>query len=140
MTDQNQADRAAIARTSRQMVAAIEGDDVEGILALLTADHITMDPNRPAIDDVIKLRAWHEGRISAFTSQVTLSSDELLVSGDWAYQRWSGSFVVTPRGGGSPIRDVLKGIWIWQRQPDGAWKMSRSIFNSDLPLPTAQRG
>ncbi len=137
MTDQNKADRAAIDKASQQMVAAIEGDDVEGILALVTGDHVTMAPNEPAIDDVTNLRAWHEGRINAFTSQATLSSEEIVVSGDWAYQRWSSSFVVTPRDGGSPIRAVNKGIWIWQRQPDGAWKMARSIFNSDLPLPTA---
>ena len=32
MADQNTADRAAITKASQQMSAAIEGDDVEGIL------------------------------------------------------------------------------------------------------------
>ena len=136
MTDQNEADRAAIAKARQQILATLEGDDVEEILAGLTSDHITFAPNETALDDIAKLRSWHQSRIDGFTAQLAVSSDELQVSGDWAFECWSGKFTVTPRDGGSPIEDVLKGIWIWQRQPDGEWKIARSIWNSDLPIPT----
>jgi len=133
MTNQKEVDRAAVAKASQKVIAAIEGDDLERIMAGLSSDHITFAPNEPALGDLAKLRSWHEGRISGFTSNLVVSSDELQVFGDWAFECWSGVFTVTPRQGGSPIQDTLKGIWIWNRQPDGAWKLARSIWNSDLP-------
>jgi len=137
MTDQNEADRAAIARASQQMVAAIEEDDIDGILSRVTTDVVQMAANEPIlVGDPVRLRAWHQSRVSAFTTHMDFSLDELCVSGDWAFERWSTIFTLTPRGGSDPIEDVCKGIWIWQRQPDGAWKLARSIFNSDLPVPT----
>ena len=137
MTDQNKADLAAITKAGQQMVAAIEGDDIESILSGATTDVVQMAPNEPIlVDDTARLRAWHQDRVSAFTTHMDFSVDEICVSGDWAFERWSTIFTLTPRDGGSPIEDVVKGIWIWQRQPDGAWKLARSIFNSDLPIPT----
>jgi len=35
----------------------------------------------------------------------------------------------------TPYRDTGKYVQIWRKQKDGAWKISKDIFNSDLPLP-----
>ncbi len=40
-----------------------------------------------------------------------------------------------PKRGGRPVHDEGKGIWIWRRQAEGAWKVTRAIWNSDLPRP-----
>ena len=37
-----------------------------------------------------------------------------------------------------PIQDHGKFIEIRRKQPDGSWLISRDIFNSDLPLPSAE--
>ena len=61
--------------------------------------------------------------------------DEIRLAGDWAFVRgtWSGS--ITPKAGGEPFKDTTKWIDIWERQPDGSWKASLTILNSDLPVP-----
>jgi ketosteroid isomerase-like protein len=130
-----EADLAAIAEAGQQLVASIDTDDVDGIMAGLTPDHVTMAPNVPALAGE-ELRAWHESRVAAGTTTFTRTSEEVTVLGDWVWERWSSRISYTPREGGEAEEGVGKGVWIWQRQPDGEWMLARSIWNSDLPRPT----
>ncbi len=115
----------AIGEASRQIVAALDSDDVEAILAGLSADHITMAPNEPAFMDMAMLRSWHEARVDQFTMDFGFSSQEIHVASDWAFERWTATVILTPKAGGNPV-------------PDGAWKLVRAIWNSDNPIQTAQ--
>jgi hypothetical protein len=36
----------------------------------------------------------------------------------------------------TPIEEQGKFLQIYRKQSDGSWKMTREIYNSDLPLPT----
>jgi ketosteroid isomerase-like protein len=131
-------DLAAIAVTRDQLTTALIEDDVDGILSPLTDDHITMAPNEPALDDLATLRQWHERRIEEYTMDGSFSSLEVRVAGDWAFECWSFPYTLTPKTGGIPVQGKNKGIWIWKRQRDGTWKLARSIWNSDNPLPTVE--
>jgi len=129
-----EADLTAISATGDQLVAALNADDIDAIVAALTTDHLTMAPNVPVLAGA-ELRAWHDARVAAFTTVLTHTWEEVTVLGDWAWSTWSSHIVLTPRDGGEPEEDTGKGIWIWQRQADGSWLLARSIWNSDLPLP-----
>lgn len=41
--------------------------------------------------------------------------------------------ILTPKAGGKPMQDIGKFITIYERQPSGAWRMARDIWNSDNP-------
>jgi ketosteroid isomerase-like protein len=64
---------------------------------------------------------------------ITFSSPEIEVSRDWAIDRWSSTMILTPIDSGASIQNTHKGLWIWHRELDGSWKISRSIWNSDDP-------
>jgi ketosteroid isomerase-like protein len=128
------ADLAAISEAGQRLVADLNRDDSDAIMAALTPDHITMAPNVPMLAGA-ELRAWHDARVEAFTTTLTHTWEETTVFGDWAWNRWSSHIVLTPRGDGDLWEDTGKGIWIWQRQPDGSWLLARSIWNSSLPIP-----
>jgi ketosteroid isomerase-like protein len=130
-------DPAGIAEASRQLVDALNNDGVDQIMAALTGDHITMAPNEPALPLTV-LRAWHENRIRESSLAISFKSEELITAGEWAFERWTSSLTRTPKDGGSPTRDTSKGIWIWKLQADGSWRLARSIWNSDNPLPEIQ--
>ncbi|MDO8539977.1 MAG: DUF4440 domain-containing protein [Opitutaceae bacterium] len=52
--------------------------------------------------------------------------------GDFAYVRGEWSMVMTPAN--QPEQPGAgKYLQIWRKQPDGAWKLFRDIWNSDLP-------
>ncbi len=126
-----QADIAAIGEARQQLIDAINADDVEGIMAGLTDDHLTMPPNEPTPQTLDALRSWHERRIAEFTIDFDVSSLEMEISGDWAINRFSSINTLTPRDSGASIQNTSKGLWIWHHEPDGSWKLSRSIWNND---------
>lgn len=130
-----QADLAAIGEARQQLIDALIADDVETIMARLTSDHLTMPPNEPTLQTLDELRSWHERRIAEFTIDFDVSSLEMEKSGDWAINRFSSINTLTPRDSGALIQTTIKDLWIWHHEPDGSWKLSRSIFNSDDPIP-----
>ena len=130
-----QADLAAIGEVRQQLIGALIADDVEGIMGGLTGDHLTMPPNEPTPQTLDALRSWHEQRIAEYTIDDATFSPEIEVCGNWAIDRWSSTNILSPRDGGASIQINLKGVWIWHRELDGSWKLSRSIWNSDDPIP-----
>ena len=127
-------DKEALSNARDQLINALNTDDVDGIMAGLTDNHITMAPNEPALADKVKLRNHHEERIENYTSNFSFIIDEIEMFGDWAFVRFSSAVTVTPRFSDVSMNSKSKGIWIWKRQTDGKWKLARSIWNSDLPL------
>lgn len=132
-------DRRGVLDARARLIRAIETDDVEGLLASLTADHVTMAPDEPAVD-ARALRAWHERRIAAFATKVTATLDDLRVEGEGAVDSWHGTLSLTPRAGGAPVSMAAKGIWFWRREPDGRWRLARSTWNRDSPAPAVDLG
>ena len=127
-----QQDLSAISEAREALVGALRADDVPGIMAQLTDDHLTMPPGQATPPNNEALEAWHQDRIDAFAFQSEFSTDDIQVHGDIAIERWSGMTALVPRDGGDEIRDEGKGIWIWERQADGSWKLLWSAWNSSL--------
>jgi ketosteroid isomerase-like protein len=129
------ADKEAISKVGDQLIAALNSDDVDGIMVCLTSDHVTMAPDVPALDDLDTLRKWHEDRVKEVSIEVTSARHEPEVIRDWACQRFNNSITATPKAGGDAVKTENKGIWIWRRQADGSWKLTTSIWNRDNPPP-----
>ena len=126
-------DLAAIATARDALVSAIAQDDVDGIMAQLTADHLTMPPDGPAPNNNDALGEWHQARIDEFSFRSDFVTEDIQVRGDLAIERWSGASTLAARDGSAEIQDDTKGVWIWERQADGSWKLLWSIWNSSLP-------
>jgi ketosteroid isomerase-like protein len=129
-------DLAAVAQARHAILSALNHDDVEGIMAALIDDHLTMSPGAPTVPDNEALLEWHQNRIDLYSLEMEHSTDDILLEGDIAVERWSGPSKLTNREDGSVVEDFLKGLWVWQRQPDGSWKLLWSVWNSNLPVGT----
>jgi ketosteroid isomerase-like protein len=125
----------AIARTRDQLITALNADDVDGIMACLTDDHVTMPPDVPTPKDLNALREYHQDRVDKFSLDVKQTLSELEFAGDWAIEHFANTGSLTPRAGGDAVPFNNKGIWIWKPQLDGSWKLALSIWNNDSPLP-----
>jgi ketosteroid isomerase-like protein len=60
---------------------------------------------------------------------------EVMGYGDLAYLRGTYSMRFTIPGVPAPIDEQGKFLQIYRKQSDGSWKLTREIYNSDLPLP-----
>jgi ketosteroid isomerase-like protein len=91
-----------------------------------------MAPNRPAIRGLEAHRQFWRDGFAAAKSLFFVFPEGLEVAGDVAIDQHRWVLDSMPKRGGRPVHDEGKGIWIWRRQEDGGWKVSRAIWNSDL--------
>ncbi len=121
------ADRQAIAAATAQFQAAENAGSVDQFRSYFTHDLVMMGPNEPPVtggDSVAALmRVFH----AAFAVQVEYNSQEIVVFGDWAFDRGTERYTLTPKAGGAPIRKSGNYLYLYQRQEDGSWKQSRVI-------------
>lgn len=125
-------DLAAIESVNRTIVRALNDGDLELLNSTLADDHVMMIPNRPEIVGKAAVEAANRNLVDSWNNVEIWTPVETVVSGDWAWQRGAYDITLTPkRAGVQPIRSVGKYIHIYRREPDGAWRMVRDIFNSN---------
>ena len=125
------ADEAAIKGVHLRETRAIEEKDASGLLALFDTNLVLMPPNEPPIVGKAALRSWFLRLTDEFSINVDTSAEEVKVTGDWAYERFSFRHTMTPTGGGEPTTARGKGVHVYRRQSDGSWKLARDLWNID---------
>jgi ketosteroid isomerase-like protein len=121
----------SLLRAHEAYLAAINANDLEAVLAMLTDDAIYLPPHEPAVEGKAAIRPWIEGYFGAYRTHWDKETLELVAAGDWAMERAAERVKDTPRDGGAAVEDVCKGIIIYCRQADGTWKVARDMWNSD---------
>lgn len=129
------ADQQNVTQVGEREISAVSAGDIDGNLATLTQDVVMMPPNEPVINGAAGVRAWLRGLHDQFTFNVRYTESHVVVAGDWAIERYVGVGTVTPKRGGRPMEERFKGIHVYQRQPDGSWRIAQDIWNSDSPPP-----
>lgn len=130
-----EADVEAIKAVNQQCLSAIKAGDLDTIVDLFTDDGVFMLPNEPTLTGKDAIKSRLQTDMDKFTFDESWASEEIVVFGDWAFDRGSSKVIMTPKEGGDSIEDNGKYIWIFKRQPDGNWRYARCIWNSDNPPP-----
>lgn len=128
-------DMTAIDRLREVHVASLNSGDADGWAACFAGDGVQMPPNFGANAGKAAIERWSKGFLGLFNCQFKLSVDEVQVIGEWAFECGRYDITLASKSGGSSMDDNGKYITIYQRQPDGGWKIARDIWNSDRPLP-----
>ena len=64
-------------------------------------------------------------------SDITMRTDDVVVSGDIAVENGTYKWTITPKGA-KAMPDSGKYLTVWQKQADGGWKIIRDINNTDI--------
>jgi ketosteroid isomerase-like protein len=128
-------DIAAITAFNERYLGSINDEDIATLSSLTTDGHMMIAPNRPPIVGKAANDAMNGKAFEQFTFDETWTPTETVVSGDLAFQSGSYSTTATPRAGGDAR--TIKGTFlrIYQRQPNGEWRMTRDTFNSENSPP-----
>jgi len=128
--------REGIDKSHQAWLDAMKANDAQALGRLVTEDAVLMPPNQPAVVGRAAVIDWFAGVVKqARTTGVGVPQREVIVAGDWAIERGSFTWKVAPTAGGAPIEDRGNFLAIYQRQTDGAWKVTRNIGNSTPPAP-----
>jgi ketosteroid isomerase-like protein len=131
-----EADRKQVIAVTDEEAAAMAAGDFARYEAILADDAVYLPPNSLPKEGN-ELRAWLKDFVERFAIQwLSFIHDETVVAGDFAYHRYTYSWRVTPKAGGEPVVGHGKGLQILRREPDGQWKMARSIWNA-IPGPSS---
>jgi ketosteroid isomerase-like protein len=130
-----QADVSAINEVRERDISLVGAGDTNKLLTVYTSDVVVMPPNEPALAGHDGVRKWGEAMFGQVTITGRYTSSQVTVSGDWAADRYVGVLTVTPKAGGSPAEEKIKGVHIMKRQPNGTWLIAADIWNSDAPPP-----
>ncbi|MCK5324528.1 MAG: DUF4440 domain-containing protein [Woeseiaceae bacterium] len=129
------ADVQAILDLEQAVFDAQIAGDIDAWVSYFAEDAIVMLPNAPALLNKLAIRQWNAPNFEQFDLHEESDYREVEVAGDWGYIRAHWIWTLTPKDGGKSVKDTGYSIWIVHRQPNGSWKITRGIFNSENPIP-----
>ena len=129
--DAAEADRAAIMRTTAELLAAVNTSDADRCLAVWAADGVLMPPHHPSVQGRAAIGQYFRSLFSRGKFRFTFTSSKIHLAGDTALERVTYTAIIWPESDASPREDVGKGLHVYERQPSGSWKLTQDIWNSD---------
>ena len=128
--------REAIDNGHYQWLEAMKANDPIALGSLVTDDVVLMPPHTEPVVGRQGVIDWFASVVSqARTTSAQVRQREVTIAGELGIERGSFTWTIAPVSGGSELDDRGSFLAIWQRQPDGSWKVMRNIWNSTLPLP-----
>jgi uncharacterized protein (TIGR02246 family) len=119
--------REAIQEANNNFVAAMANGDAAGVANCYTIDAEFMAPGAPAVQGRANIQAAIAGYIKqGFTEYTVIAT---IVHGNIDVVGVQEAYSLSQPGGAN--KDIGKSIQLW-KQEDGAWKIFRDCFNSDL--------
>ena len=133
----SEADIQAIKDIVADTEAAINTSDIEKFMSFYADDAIEIPPNGPA---QVGKEVIGNG-IQQFFDEVNCQEEDVVkavhVDGNLAVAHVVYSGVATPKAGGEPRKGNGNMIMVFERQPDGLWKRTYTIWSNEvLPKPT----
>ena len=115
-------------------VDAINSNDLESIMAVMTDDVVFMAPDTPRMVGKDAVRPWVAGYLEAFSTQWEKTTLEFVVCGEWAFEQYSYAHTDAARDSGELTVGAGKGLIVYRLEDDGVWRVARDAWNAD-PAP-----
>jgi ketosteroid isomerase-like protein len=127
-------ERRAIDQVRQRELASLS-DSSQALSSIFSNDIVAMPPDEDALIGRDKVDVWFKQLQKEYVVAARYPESKITVAGDWAIERYAGELTLTPRKGGKAVQDKFKGIHIYHRQPDGSWRITDDIWNSNAPPP-----
>lgn len=129
-------ERQAIDQVRQRELASLS-DSSQALSSIFSNDIVAMPPDEDALVGRERVDAWFKQLQREYVVAGSYPESKITIAGDWAIERYAGELTLTPRKGGKPMKDQFKGIHIYHRQPDGSWRITDDIWNSNAPVAAA---
>lgn len=126
--------RSDIDATRNAYVAAWRAADSGAIAELYAEDAVVLYPNQPPVTGRSAIQEYFTGFFRTFVRQeFALESSEIMIAGDWAFDRGSYRWRGYPPNNAKPESDDGKYLVVLRRRADGRWQVARDMDNSNRP-------
>jgi ketosteroid isomerase-like protein len=114
-------------------VRVINSNNTDSLASMLTEDVVFLAAGEKPMVGKAAVRAWVDGYYKAFKTKWDKPVQEFVVSGDYAFERYSYTSTDTPVAGGKDVVDTGWGFVVYHRESDGVWRVARDAFGPDHP-------
>lgn len=125
--------RKMIAEVNRKFGEAVRNQDPVALASLYTEDACFLPPNSEMVRGRQRIQETLAGMMQMGVKDVTLTTVELLGSGDSVQEIGTYKQKIQPEGQDA-IEDLGKYLVVWKKTPEG-WKLHWDILNTSLPPP-----
>ena len=135
-----EADITAIKEMLNRYALITNAGDWDRWISLWADDGVQMPPDDPARIGKEQIRAGMKPLFDQLNLDIVIQSiEDARIYGDLGFTRCIYTLKATPKAGGETI-DVMpegKALTLYERQPDGSWKIVCDCFNSST-APTQE--
>jgi len=114
-------------------VTAINSNNLDMLLGMLTDDVVFLSAHEQVMVGKSAVRPWLEAYLKSYQTHWDKPSQEFVVSGPWAFERYSYSSTDVPLAGGEPVKDTGWGLVVYHHDADGKWRVARDAWGPDHP-------
>lgn len=127
-------DLRAITAFNEQYLRSINEEDIATLSSLTTDGHVMLPPNSEPVVGKSANDALNGAAFERYDFSETWTPIETVIDGNLAFQRGTFTLFARPKSGDErPLELRGSFLRIYQRQPDGDWRMTRDMFNSSSP-------
>jgi ketosteroid isomerase-like protein len=122
--------KMAVRRAIDDWRNAVNAGDIERILQIAADDFEIMPPGQSAMSGG-SAREFLRDFVAHFSADLRpFTNEEIIISGDWAIQRYTYHLTLSPKAGGDPITERGDGFHIFRLERGGSWRMVKDISTS----------
>jgi tryptophan-rich sensory protein len=114
-------------------LTAINSNDLQNLLDVLTEDVVLMVPNDQPYVGKPAVRLWIAESLRTSRRHWDRPVQEFVVNGEWAFERYLYTLTDTPVQGAAARVDTGWGLAIYHHDADGKWRVARDAWASDHP-------
>ena len=125
-----------IEKLRNDLIAALNENDLERILATATEESVCLVPNDRAYQGMNELRQFQEARIAQLAVYEGKSDFKIVETRMFpgiAYDRFQLNMDLTSKKDQSRLSVYNQGYWIYHQQNDGSWKVAQAIWSDYKP-------
>ena len=118
---------AAVEKANSDFEVAMTRSDTAAIAEPCATDAVFVSPDGTTTKGHAATEQLYRDRFSKSgpALKTKIVSEELMLDGDFAYERGWGS--ITRRVNEKPVTDRARFLTVWQRQTRGSWKIYRNV-------------
>lgn len=120
-------EKASIALVREAWMKAVKSDDADQLADLMTDDIVAIHADGRCIHGKDDVTRFFQDLFDQFDIEGTISSSEVVIHGNWAVEIDKIETKRTEYESSMSVRASLQAVFLFSRQLDDCWKVSRLV-------------
>lgn len=122
--------KEALAELRSRWRAAAAASELDRYMSFFTEDAVLIPAGQPPLAGLEAIRSFAQRFFNSYRiASEEMITDEVVVTGDWAFERGPYRSTYEPLSDGAPIVDTGYALYVMKLDPDGSWRYARIIWN-----------